>query len=1209
MYLKSLELMGFKSFGRKTVFDFTPGLTAIIGPNGSGKSNVCDAIRWVLGEQSAKTLRGTKMSEVIFAGSSEYRPSAFAQVKLLLDNEDHSMPVDYNEVGIGRQLFRSGESNYILNNTRTTMTSIKEMLMDTGIGKDGYSVIGQGDIDDIIFQRIQPRRALIEEAAGITRFKHRKHNALNKLDHTKTNMTRITDIISEIEGQLGPLAEQAEKTRKYQALATEIRQLEIDLILFDLTSYYGERENINSMRIGLLSRIEEINKFLSEVDEKKAGARIKFDEFDSLLKARQSEVSEITGQIDSRRDNISQLLQTIKGQQARSNAIKEELNSIEDSLLAGNEEVADAVNRLRDEEAKESALSDEMQNLESNAVSVRGELDSHMAAVAKDKESSMKLAMRMAELKTNINLANQQISQLELQLAKGETNVANAQANIDNIKEKLSKLEKDIGSIESEIELNKNQLNSEITKLAVVEKDCKKTEEELNNIAEQIKLNTSRKEIVEALMHNDKSGIYRGVQAALALKESGRLPGICGIVGELIRVPNGYELAMETALGGSIQSIITRDADTAKTAISILKQNKAGRATFLPLDLMTAPPTVAKPSFKGCLGVALELIQFDAKYYTALSNLLGRVLVFDNIDNAVAYTRTSRNFSRIVTLDGETVSASGSMTGGGEEKKAGGILSRKRELENIISLITSLESKQRSIKMQYSKLMAERQKLSESIRARETTINQRETSLNFFKSQYEVSFSDLSSKQNDFNNITADRAGLTDGLSRYKKELSDNSSELKTLEQQNKDLTEALESQKDVEAAIMTRLNALNEMIGNKKIEMGQTVVQKKAIQKEIDAANKRRRDYEDRKKRATEEVNELDKKSLEGEEKVAAFQKEIDELANKRDSISHAMEAVQEEYARMTKEIETLDRTYQSRSKIVESTNKKLSELDVKLAEVNTHIQTKEGILNGDYAYNQDPALFNPKKYESREDLSGSIDLKRFEQMALGTVNPLAIEDYEKTKERYDFLNSQLADLKEAADSLVELIDEIEKTSTEKFMEAFNLINTAFEHIFEILFPGGSGTLKLSDKNDVLNSNVDVICRLPGKKLTTLELFSGGEKSMISLALLFSILEVKPPAFCLLDEVEAALDEANVKRFTRMLRNFADKTQFLIITHNKETMQTVDVIYGVTMQKGGISKPISIRLEDNEKIKEFTFDGKGQPKERNIKISDEKAA
>ncbi|MBP5469665.1 MAG: AAA family ATPase, partial [Candidatus Riflebacteria bacterium] len=446
------------------------------------------------------------------------------------------------------------------------------------------------------------------------------------------------------------------------------------------------------------------------------------------------------------------------------------------------------------------------------------------------------------------------------------------------------------------------------------------------------------------------------------------------------------------------------------------------------------------------------------------------------------------------------------------------------------------------------------------------------------------------------------------GLSRYKKELSDNTAELSNLEKQDKDLKEALESQKDAENAILARLNALNEMISNKKIELAQVSERKKAIQKEIDAANRRRRDNEGRKKRATDEATELDQQSQESQQSVTALQAEIDDLSKKRDIITQAIEAVQEEYARMSRELEVLDRTYQSRVKIIESTRKKLSELDVKLAEINTHISTKEGILSGDYAYNQDPALFNPKKYESREDLAGSINSKHFEQMALGAVNPLAIEDYEKAKERFDFLNSQLSDLKEAATSLEDLIDEIEKTSSEKFLEAFNLVNTAFEHIFEILFPGGSGTLKLSNKEDVLTSNVDVVCKLPGKKLTTLELFSGGEKSMISLALLFSILEVKPPAFCLLDEVEAALDEANVKRFNRMLRNFADKTQFLVITHNKETMQTVDVIYGVTMQKGGISKPISIRLEDNEKIKEFSFDGKGSPKERNIKLT-EKAA
>ncbi len=1208
MHLKSLELMGFKSFGRKTVFDFTPGLTAIIGPNGSGKSNVCDAIRWVLGEQSAKALRGTKMSEVIFAGSSEYRPSAFAQVKLILDNEDHSMPVDFSEVGIGRQLFRSGESNYILNNTRTTMSSIKELLMDTGIGKDGYSVIGQGDIDDIIFQRTQPRRVLIEEVAGITRFKHRKENALKKLDHTRVNMTRITDIISEIESQLGPLAEQAEKTRQYQALAAEIRQLEIDLILFDLNSLYGERDNINSMRVGLLARIEEIEKFIAEVDEKKAGAKIKFDDFDSVLKSRQTEVNSINTEIEGRRDNINQLLQEIKEKQARSGRLKEELDEIEKYLLDGNAEITDAGNRLRDEETQESELSEKLEELNANVSSVKKEYDSHIAALAKDKDTSVKLAFKVAELRSSNNIAQQQISLYEQQLARGESNVANAQANIDSIKEKIAKIEKEIATIESEIELNKNQLNNDFTRLATVEKECKSTEEELNSIADQIKINNSRKAITEELMHNDKSGIYRGVQAALALKDSGRLPGICGIVGELIKVPNGYEVALETALGGSIQSIITRDAETAKSAISILKQNKAGKATFLPLDLMKAPPTVDKPNFKGCLGVALQIIQFDAKYYTALSNLLGRVLVFDNIDNAVAYTRVSRNFNRIVTLDGETVSASGAMTGGGEEKKSSGILSRKRELENLISLITSLESKQRNVKIQYSKLTAERQKLSESVRTRETTIAQRENSLSFFKSQYEVSSSELSSKQNDFNNITADREAIIEGLSRYKKELSDNTAELSNLEKQDKDLKEALESQKDAENAILARLNALNEMISNKKIELAQVSERKKAIQKEIDAANRRRRDNEGRKKRATDEATELDQQSQESQRSVTALQAEIDELTKKRDTITQAIEAVQEEYSRMSKELEVLDRTYQSRVKIIESTRKKLSELDVKLAEINTHISTKEGILNGDYAYNQDPALFNPKKYESREDLAGSINSKHFEQMALGTVNPLAIEDYEKAKERFDFLNSQLSDLKEAATSLEDLIDEIEKTSSEKFLEAFNLVNTAFEHIFEILFPGGSGTLKLSNKEDVLTSNVDVVCKLPGKKLTTLELFSGGEKSMISLALLFSILEVKPPAFCLLDEVEAALDEANVKRFNRMLRNFADKTQFLVITHNKETMQTVDVIYGVTMQKGGISKPISIRLEDNDKIKEFSFDGKGSPKERNIKLT-EKAA
>ena len=1206
MHLKSLELMGFKSFGHKTVFDFTPGLTAIIGPNGSGKSNVCDAIRWVLGEQSPRALRGTKMSEVIFAGSSEHRPSAFAQVKLVLDNEDHSMPVDYTEVGIGRQLFRSGESNYIVNNTRTLLSNIKEMLMDTGIGKDGYSVIGQGDIDDIIFQRIQPRRVLIEEAAGITRFKHRKQNALTKLDHTRGNMTRITDIISEIENQLGPLAEQAEKTRKYQTLASEIRQLETDLILFDLNSLYGDRANIDSMRAGLLEKISEIEVFINEVDEKKSAAKAKFDEFDSILRGKQWEVDNIDRQVGARKENINKLLQQIKSQQARSQAIKEELATLEAKLLEGDADIKSKVARLSNEEAREAQVEAKIEELNSSVISVKGELDAHVAAVAKDKDTSIQLAMKVSELKTNMNIASQQITQFTNQLERGQTNVDNAKATINEIKEQLTKLEKDINSMRADVESNSSQMNIEFNKLAVVEKECKKAEEELNACIDQIKIQKGRRDIVEALMHNDKSGIYRGVQAALSLKETGRLPGICGIVGELIKVPNGYELAMETALGASIQSIITRDGDTAQKAIAYLKQTNAGRATFLPLDMMRAPQALEKPNYTGCLGVALNLIGFDPKYYMAMSSLLGRVLIFDNLDNARAYTSISRNFGRIVTLEGDVVNPSGAMTGGGEGKKNSGILSRKRELENIISSITSLESKERTLRMTFSRLNGDRIHLQESVARREKEIESRERSIQFFTNQYEATSKNLASKQADFDNMSADRADIIAGLERLKKEYEEKGAELRTLEQQNKDLTKALESQKGAEASIMSRWNALNDMINNKKIELAQIKERKSAIQREISDANKRYRDDKERKARATEEVNSLDSRSSDGEKQVSAINSEIEALAQKRQILADEIESIQGEYAEIAKEVDQIDKTYQSRIKIIDANRKKLNELDVKLAEINTHISTKEGILRNNYAYSEDPALFNPVKYESRQDLAGAISSKEFEKMALGTVNPLAIEDYEKAKERYDFLNTQLDDLKEAAGSLEQLIDEIEKTSSEKFLEAFNLINTAFEHIFEILFPGGSGVLKLSNTDDVLNSNVDVVCRLPGKKLTTLELFSGGEKSMISLALLFSILEVKPPAFCLLDEVEAALDEANVKRFNRMLRSFADKTQFLIITHNKETMQTVDVIYGVTMQKGGISKPVSIRLEDNDKIKEFTVDKKGQAKEKVTKISNE---
>lgn len=1204
MYLKSLELMGFKSFGRKTVFDFQPGVTAIIGPNGSGKSNVCDAIRWVLGEQSAKALRGTKMSEVIFAGSAELRPAAFSQVKLILDNEDRAMPMEYSEVSIGRQLFRSGESNYFVNNSRTLLSEIKEMLMDTGIGKDGYSVIGQGDIEDIVFQRTQSRRTLIEEAAGITRFKHRKQNTLTKLGHTRTNITRLNDIIGEIEAQLGPLAEQAEKTRKYQALAAEIRQLEIDLILFDLNQYYAEQENIASMRLGLLAKIEEIEKFLAEVDAKKADARVRFAEFEEVLKTRQDEVKAVTLQIDDRRRQVGVLREDIRSQEARCQAILEEIEGIETLLLDGGNEISDAENRLKEEEAREIEIGSAISEVESSISSVRSELEQHLKEQANDKDSAFQIAVKLTDCKNRITTAQAQVQILERQLEKGEGDISTAQAHVEKLKSEISRIEKEIVTMQAEVEENRNRQNEELTRLNKIESECRRNEEELSAVTDQIKILNARSNMLEELRHSSESGIYRGVQAALALRETGRLPDIYGIVGDLIKVPQGYETAFETALGASIQDIVTRDAETAKTAISLLKQNKAGRATFLPLDMITAPPTVADPKVKGCVGVALELIEFDARFYTVMSNLLGRILIFDNLDNAVAFARNNRNYNRIVTLDGEIVRSSGALTGGGEARKSVGILSRKREQEELEVKLKSFIGKESKLRTLVANLQKERQQLQGSTRSRADEIARREQSIGYFDKSAEQFRSELNTRSEEYNNIARDRSEMTTRLTALHQDIERATEELKIFETQDAELAGRLNSLSGREESIQSRLTALNSMLGERKLELAQVVERKKAVKKEIENASRRRKDAQDRKNRASEEVERLKVLSKKGDARVSDLQKEIDDFEKRRETLENAMEDIQGQYRKMSKELDQLDHAYQSRVRIDDSTRKKLSELDIKLAEVKTHISTKEGVLSGEFGLDINDLTINLHKYESREELVGRTTQRKFEQELLEPVNPLAIEDYEKTRERYDFLNSQVADLKEAADSLEQVIAEIEKISSERFLETFAQINTAFNDIFEILFPGGSGMLKLSDKDNPLESDVEIACKLPGKKLTTLELFSGGEKSLISLALLFSILQVKPPAFCLLDEVEAALDESNVRRFTRMLRSFADKTQFLVITHNKETMQAVDVIYGVTLQKTGISRPISIRLEDENKIKEFTVGKSGQVSGRNIPLA-----
>jgi chromosome segregation protein len=1186
--------MGFKSFGHKTVLDFQPGVTAIIGPNGSGKSNICDAIRWVLGEQSPKALRGTKMAEVIFAGSNQIRPSAFAQVKLTLDNESRRMPIDYTEISLGRQLHRSGESNYLFNGERSLLSDIREMLMDTGIGKEGYSVIGQGDIDDIIFQKTTTRRALIEEAAGITKFKHRKAGTLQKLDNTRSNITRLRDIVSEIENQLGPLEEQAEKAKKYQILFNEIRTLEVDLLLFDLTKYYEECEHIDSMRRGISAKIKEIQAFLAEIDGRKLKIRESLQDLERNLESGRQDIRDRTAAIDQLRSRGSSLKEDLSSHQARRHTILEEVSLIEETVNNGLEEIQQAENALRDQETEEISVSAQVAEIETGLKKSQAELEAHLHETVQDKESSFQTAMQMADKRNRINGCNQQIQMLRRQFDKGSLEADSIGGQIAKAEEEKARTEHDLAVLLEEIAAGEKTVGEETVRLQRAERDLERNQTELASVSDQIKIFQAKRNILEDLKNRAESGIHRGVRAALSLRDR-ELPGICGMIGDLVTVPKGYESAFEVALGGSIQDIVTKDADTAKAAIASLKQQKAGRATFLPMDMIQSPPRIQNPRVNGCLGVALDLVEYDAKYYDIMNHLLGRVLVFETLDSGVAYSRNNRNFNRIVTLEGDIIRSSGAMTGGAEGQKGGGLLSRKRELEDLEEKIKEFLGKEKRLTSLVANLRNERNALQTLVVEKTDALNRKRQSQVFFEKTIERMNGDLVKRREEFTHFQTDFQEVETQLRKLETAVIENQAELTILEAQNAELNSTLKAMSGREESIQARIRELTSLHQEERMRLAQIAERKKSARKEIDAAGKRRRDSLERKDRAETEIQRLSAAIDAVQAEINTLQAQATADEEIRRQAESALAGIQDQYRLASRELEHLDQNYLSRAKMEDSSKNKLAELDVKYAEIKTHIQNKEATLVGEFHFDLQDGSLSLRKYESRDQIQNRITELRFQREALEPVNPLAIDDFEKTKDRYDFLNGQITDMTEAAASLEQVIAEIEKISCERFLATFSQIGHAFTEIFQILFPGGNAHLKLVSPEDPLESGIDIACQLPGKKLTTLELFSGGEKSLISIALLFSILQVKPPAFCLLDEVEAALDEANVRRFTKLLRAFADKTQFLVITHNKETMQAVDTIYGITLEKTGISRPISIRLEDQDKITEFSVPGKGR--------------
>ncbi len=1188
MYLKSLELMGFKSFARKTVFTFGPGITAIIGPNGSGKSNVCDAIRWVLGEQSSKTLRGSSMRDVIFAGTPAMRSASFAAVKLVLDNEDRRLPLDFTEVSLARELYRSGESNYYLNADRTLLGTIREMLMDTGIGQEGYSVIGQGVIDDIIFQRIQNRRSLIEEAAGITKFKHRKASALTKLDHTQANITRVRDIVNEIEGQLGPLAEQAARTRQHQDLTNRIRSLEIDLLVFDLVGFYQERENVASMKRGLVAKLEEIQQFIEELKAKKDGTHSELAGFETEIARLKEVFNQVGGRLEVERQAAYKLKEELRENHTRREYIGTEIEQLSVAIANGTDEMTAATATLTKLEEDHAATTQAVSDAAAAETKAQESLAEHLRQLTRNKDSAFQVAMRLSEGKNKLASAQQQIDMLNRQLNRGGGEYDDLSTAIALLERDTERVVADIDALNRELVLETVVIDKDRRECQDLDRQVARLEEQATSLADQVKIAHARRHAIEELQSRNEGSLNRGVRELLARKDR-ELPGVCGIVGDLIKVPRGQEVAFETALGGSIQDMIVRDSATAEAGIAMLKQNKWGRVTFLPLDMLRPPPRLEAPRVQGCLGVALDLVEFDPQYYQAMVHLLGRVLIFERLDAAVAYAKGSRDFNRIVTIEGDVVRSSGAMTGGAEAGKGGGMLSRKRELEDLVAKAEKLELEEKSARSQLGTRRTRRDQLMVSVREREDKLNRRKQSLEFLQHRRDDVNKKMAEKRAVFAQIEADREELSAQRQRLETESAELRAAMAELEQENAAIAKRQASQSGVEDELRNGLLKAQKAMADGRVKEAQYAEQIKAARREIEATKKRHDNAEKKRKAAIDERERLIKALADYETKLAEHTNAGNALETEQKQLAAELETATERYRKMAQSIEALDRQHQSRLKMEEATRAKLNELDVKLAEINAHAKQKEEVLVNEYGFDLNEGLSQVRKVDSRDSVVTRLSDLRAERQSLEPVNPLAIEDYERTKERHEFLLAQIKDLTDAADSLNKVIAEIERISIERYRETFASINSAFGEIFQILFPGGNAHLKLTNPDAPLESNVEIHAQLPGKKLTTLELFSGGEKTLISISMLFAILQVKPPAFCLLDEVEAALDEANVRRFCRLLRSFADKTQFLLITHNKETMQAVDTLYGITLEKTGISRPISIRFEDHDKVREFT--------------------
>ncbi len=1180
MYLKSLELQGFKSFANRTVLEFKPGITAVIGPNGSGKSNISDAIRWVLGEQSMKSLRGSKSEDIIFAGTQNRKSLGFAEATMILDNSDGSLPIEYNEVTVSRRIYRTGESGYFINKVPCRLKDITELFMDTGIGKDGYSIIGQGRIDEILSNKSEDRRHIFEEAAGIVKYRARRDETEKKLEQTKVNIVRINDILTEIEANLEPLKEQAEKAKKYLELRDELKRIEVGLYIYKIDSFKSKIENLIKSKEIFEEQNENENDKLNEIQKIKEQLKEELDKINEQIERMQNINFESKNQIEKINSDISISYERISNNKANKNRLENEITENTKNIEKLEEDIKNREIRKEDLLKNKEKFVKELELKETEFAELSKKLSSKQIEIENKKKKNEELTEDKYKLQNDITM-------LETNCENYKDRTKQENRELSRIISELDKKRTEKNDILKELNENERIKNNNKKELESIQEEKEKIDRKIEEYEKNIEKATDKKRLISSRYNflieteKEKEGYIKSVKDVLVACDSDRnlKKGINGVLANIISTDEKYQVAIEMALGAAMQNIVTDTEQDAKKLIEYLRKNKLGRASFLPVSTIKGKKIERIISRDGIVGIASDLVKADKKYENIVLNLLGKTVVVDNIESAIKCAKNNKYSFKIVTLEGDLINPSGAMSGGSIQKKTVNILGRKTEIarlekeikrldkelekivlekeeyiknnENILTKIQDVEKRLRESEIEFIKISEKNSSIETDI---ERIINNKtkiEKSITTLKENIDNSIIEKEKIEKKIEEINEESENLLNEINEFAKHHKEEQEYIDNLNEDITDLKISVSSFDESNTSIEEMMERIKEDIANEKNE----IANKKAEIEKIDVQNKE-----------LEKIIENLKKSIEKiKEEVANSGEMSEKLKEDRKAKNEKIDSIEKE---ITNQFETIQKVKEG-----------LVKTDSKLASANQGLNEIINNLWRDYEITPNNAKEEFEKPTNVQETQKSVNKIHDEMKELGDVNVSAIDEYKKTEERYETMCEQRLDLETTMAKLRNMIQEMTATMKQQFEQQFKKIQKYFNEVFIELFGGGKAELILDDEENVLESGISIKVQPTGKKLQNMMLLSGGEKALTAIALLFAILKINPAPFCILDEIEAALDDVNVYRYADFLKKFSEETQFLIITHRKGSMEAANTVYGITMEENGISKLLSLDL------------------------------